>query len=379
MRRPVVLGLALVGALFAAAPRSTVSVARANAVEKAPPGPATLVVAHGGLDATSTEVGLVTVGLGSGTPTLAPLGSVDHVRGSAVRGAVLGGAVLVAVEEPAPKGTSYAGALHRLDATGARRLCGGLARATAPLVVDGRVLVSRGIDGPEPTPGPATEALTLRTDTLTLDEVDPATGATRTVWSGAGYQAFLAGALGREAFVYLSQASGASLFALDVSTGAVRNLGAVAPFARDFSVDSVRKGLVFANLGAADRWQVQSLDLGSGARTVLLETQGDHPMPFALPGGDVVLSSDGDHGLLRLARTAVVRQNLLSPAGDGSDAATHAEGRWLAVRHTPTARFRGKRAPALIVVDVDTGQFVPVDVPLGHLVESLGFLRGGAS
>lgn len=379
MRRPVVLGLALVGALFAAAPRSTVPVARANAVDKAPAAPATLVVAHGALDGTTTEVGLVTIGLGSGTPPLAPVGSVEHVRGSAVRGAVLGAAVLVAVEEPGPKGTSYAGALHRLDATGAQRLCGGLTRATGPLVVGGRVLVSRGTDGPEPTPGPATEALALRTDALTIDEVDPATGTTRTLWSGVGYQAFLAGALGHEAFVYFSQASGASVFALDVATGAVRKLGAVAPFARDFSVDPVRKALVFADLGVADRWQVQSLDLGSGARTVLLETQGDHPMPFALAGGDVVLSSDGDHGLLRLARTAVVRQNLLSPAGDGSDAATHEEGRWLAVRHTPTTRFRGSRTPSLIVVDVDTGQFVPVDVPLGHFVQSLGFLRGGAS
>ena len=378
MRRPVVLGLALLAALCAA-PRPTFSVARANAGEKSAASPATLAVAHGALEGTTTEIGLVTVGLGSGTPAIAPLGVVDHVRGSAVRGAVFdGSAVLVATEEPAPKGTSYAAALHRVDGTGVRRLCGGLTRATAPLVVDGRVLVARGTDGTEPIAGPLTEALTLRVDTLTLDEVDPTTGATRTVWSGAGYQAFLAGALGREALVYFSQPSGATLFALDVTTLATRPLGTVAPFARDFSVDVTRRALVFADLSAAGTWQVASVDTITGAHAVLFSSRVDHPMPFALASGDLVLSSDGDHGLLRLARTSM-RQHLLSPAGDGSDAAMHQEGRWLAVRHTPTSRVRGDKAPSLIVVDVDTGQSVPVVVPRGHRVEALGFLRGGAS
>ncbi len=376
VRRPAVLGLALIAAA-SAAPRPNLSVAHATAVEKAAPTPATLAVAHGALDGTTTEVGLVTIGLGSGTPSMAPLGSIDHVKGSAIRGAVSGATVLVTAEEPAPKGTSYPTALHRIDG-GARRLCGGLTRATGPLVVDGHVLVSRGLDGPEPLPGPATESLTLRIDTLTLDEVDPTTGATRTVWTGAGYQAFLAGALGREAIVYLSQPSGATLFALDVTTLATRTLGVVEPFARDFSVDVARRALVFANGTPTGRWQVESLDTTTFARTVLFASRVDHPMPFALSSGDVVLSSDGDHGLLRLAR-AGMRQHLLSPAGDGSDAATHEAGRWLAVRHTPTSRVHGDRAPTLIVVDADTGQSVPIVVPKGHVVDALGFLRGGAS
>jgi hypothetical protein len=99
-------------------------------------------------------------------------------------------------------------------------------------------------------------------------------------------------------------------------------------------------------------------------------------MPFALPTGDVAISSDGDRGLAVLK---VGQHRLVAPLGDGSDAATHAspDGRWIAVRHTP--RTQTNDDPPLVVAwDHASGKTVAFDVPRSHFIEPFGFTGGGA-
>lgn len=346
------------------------------------PAPQTrLLFAHGEVDGFATEIAVAAIDPAQNLARVQALATLTHPRGSAIRGAAFGDVAFVVAKTEAPRNTTWDSALYRVERGKVVKLCEGIEGATTPWVTGaGRVVVARGVDGPEPAAAD-TQKLVLRTDELTLDEVDASTGAARTVWRGQGYQAFVAGRVGGaddRLVVYHSHKAGASLFLLDPATGQTRTLGAVAPFARDFSFDRVHGRLLFADLGADGRtYEVLALDLASLARKTLFSAPNEHLMPFALPSGDVVFSSDGDKGLAIVPAGAQPR--LLSPLGDGSDAVTHADGRWVALRHTPKVQPNDD-PPRVVAFDTGSGKVVALDVPTSQFVEPFAFLgaAGGA-
>jgi hypothetical protein len=360
------LPLAAIGGAFALS-RDGKRDARASDPAPASAAPiARLMFAHGEIDSFETAVAIATIDPSTNVARVQTLATMAHSKGSAIRGSAIGDVAFVVASEEAPRGTSYDGALFRVENGRVTRLCGGVARATTPLVTQsGRVFVARGIDGQDP-PADEAQKLILRTDALTIDDVDPITGATRTVWKGQGYQAFLGAVTGRdELVVYHSSPSGAAIVILD-QAGATR-IVPVVPFARDFSFDRVHNAIVFGNLG-----EVSSLDLASLTLKTLYRTSNEHPMPFALPSGDVALSSDGDKGLAVLQAG---NHRLLSPLGDGDDQATHTNGRWVAVRHSPKAPTNYD-PPLVVAWDPLTNKTLRLDVPSSHFVESFGFVGG---
>lgn len=332
--------------------------AAASDPTSAPAPPLTkLIVAHGEVDGFVTEIAIAAVDPAKNVAPLKPLASISHTHGSAIRGAVRGEVAFVVASEEAPRGTSYDGALYRVESGRATRLCGGVARATTPVITSaGRVIVARGTDGPDPSPADANK-LILRTDALTIDDVDPSSGAIHTLWSGTGYQTFLTGVTpSDEVVAYHSEPSGTSLLIVG------RTSVPLLPFARDFSVRG--NTLVFANLG-----EIRSLDLTTFALKTLYVSAHDHPMPFALSTGDVALSSDGDKGLAILEGG---HHRLMSPLGDGTDAATHTDGRWVTVRHTSKT---SADPPLVVAWDPLTNRTVRLDAPAAHFVEPMGFSR----
>ncbi|MGZ3473212.1 MAG: hypothetical protein ACXVCJ_01940 [Polyangiales bacterium] len=351
---------------------------KASDPSPAPAAPAArLAIAHGEIDGFETDLAIAEIGTQS-TATLTPLGKLQHEKGSAIRGAVRGSSLFVTAQVEAPRGTSFAAALYRVDIGAPNkvtRLCRDVESATAPMIAsNGHVIVARGVDGPEPTAAESKQLL-LREDELSIDDVEPTSGTIRNLWRGKGYQAFLGTQMPTgEIVVYASGRSGSSLFALDPTTGGTRVLEPrVMPFARDFSFDRTHGEIVFADL-ATDRRTYEVIALSSTQR-VLFRTTNDHAMPFALPSGDVAFSSDGDHGLAILSTiSGAVRPRLVSPLGDGSDAVTHASGSFVALRHTTPSRVE------VVAYDVNSPRVVRLGVPPDRFVEPLGFIAafGGA-
>jgi len=190
---------------------------------------------------------------------------IAHLPGGMVRGALTPkGAVVVADRAPG-RDRSWGASLLRVDGASVVELCDRVDHASRPLVTsDGRVVVARG------RPGALARAGELRTDELTVEEIDPsglASGAARVVWRGRGYQAHLAGSWNGEVIVYHVFAGGASLVAVPLDGGAARTVvPSLLPYARDFSVDAGE--LVFSERDEArsDRWVVDVVDLSTGAR-----------------------------------------------------------------------------------------------------------------
>lgn len=288
--------------------------------------------------APEAESSAVVIRAGDGSARV--LGSVPHAAGGARRGAVLRGgsdpAVVVVAQERLGRGAStYDSALYRVDARGAHRLLGGVTNASRPLVTArGVVLVQRGEAGEDPVS--ADRALRERRDTLTLDAVDPETGAVRTVWRGAGQIAFLACALGDDrALVYHLDDRTAALRVLDASTGAVRTLREDLHLARDFSHDRARDAVVFTRAVSETTWEVAAISLRDGSLRALYAGASDRLMPRALPDGRVALSLPDDGGLALLTAGSALRP--IAPRGAGSDAPLEANSEWIALRHSTSS------------------------------------------
>jgi hypothetical protein len=305
----------------------------------------------------------------------AVLGRVRHVEGSALRGVVLRGGndpavLVVAQEHPSRAASSYDSALYRVDARGTERLVGAVTNASRPLITArGTVLVQRGVDG-EARPLEA-RRLRERRDALTLDAVDPQTGATRAVWRGEGQIAFLASALdGDEALVLHLDDEVAALRALDASTGTLRTLREGAHLARDFGWDAARGAVVFAQAMDDGAYAVNALSLRDGSLRVRWTGASDHLMPFALGDGRVAVSLPGDRGLALLpaGSTPTDAPRRIAPLGDGSDAVVASRDGWLALRHTEPAWERSA------LVHLATGAVVPVGDD-GLAREFLGFVE----
>lgn len=188
----------------------------------------------------------------------APVVSFSHAEGSPVLGTLLPGTrAVVATAVMADAGDlSFSSALLRLEAKRAQTLAGQVVYGSRPLVTaEGRVFVSRGAPGPLTSDG--------RVDALTIDEVNPDTGALRTLYSSNGYLLFLAGAVGREVFIYELAPGVARLIAVHADSLGVRELvPQLPPRARDFFVDA-KRGRVFFVHSEGEAWRVAELSLAT--------------------------------------------------------------------------------------------------------------------
>jgi hypothetical protein len=304
-----------------------------------------------------------------------PAATLHHAPGAIVRGQVLVGtrAVVVVADMLVLRDPSWGASLTRLEpAHPALTLVDRVYHASRPLVTTaGRVFVLRGRAGPDPTPDEVRRG-ELRTDELTIDEVDPSTGVARTVHSYAGYIAYLAGSLGDEIFVYRVALGHADIVAVDVNSGSARVLvPSILPFARDFSVDPVSRSLLFAERDerSTDIWVAERLDLVSGNRTRIATATHMSLLPHVWPQGRVALNADGIGGLSVVGSAgAAIRR----PLGDGVDAVRgfSLDGQWAAVRHE-----RSGEPPSIFALRTDTGSSLPIATPRGARIDVAGFVR----
>ncbi|MFO0652142.1 MAG: hypothetical protein U0326_38340 [Polyangiales bacterium] len=345
--------------------------------EVAPP---PVVLLEGAPDGTETRVVLRATSTGA-QPRV--LGAVTHIAGSARRGTLSRTAsrtsvYVVAAERESRHGSTYESALWLVeDGSPPRRLVGGVTDASrAAVTARGAVVVQRGRDGEDPAL--VDHVLRERVDALTLDVVDPANGAARTVWSGRGMIAFLAAAMqGDEVLVYHVHEGGAALFALDVVSGSTRPLIAqMDALARDFSYDAVHDEVAFvrASQRREGTWEVVTLPAHGPARSPeSLQTRwratSDHLMPRMLRDGAIVISLPDDRGL-GVLRAFPQMPERVAPLGDGADEALGEsdDGRWLALRH------RAPNREVLGLYDRVSHRSIEVDRPEVY-TEFVGFTR----
>jgi hypothetical protein len=331
-----------------AAPPSTVA---------APP-IALLASSHG-----RTELFVVRAGDRTPGPVLA---AFDHVDGS-VRGALLpDGSVLAAAPVRADSDRSFDGGLWRLETNGrARLLCDALTHASRPLSADGRAFVVRGATGAAPVEG------AMRVDELTVDEVDPASGALVTLHRYRGYLVHLAGFHDGRVVAYRVGPGVADIVAIEAAGGAVSSLlPSLPPFARDFSLAGDR--LVFRGRDERDAstWVIDALDVGSSARQRLFQGASFTLTPHAWPDGGVAFNARSD-GLALLGSSDPVR----APLGAGVDVvrAISGDARFVAAVHTEVHSFE-----VPFVLERALGVSARLPAPLDRRIDIVGFVERNA-
>lgn len=305
--------------------------------------------------ATETELRLQPIG--ASTPS-APVGHVPHVADGTVRGALLGDGVVVVADAERRRDPSFGAWLYRLrPGAPAAKLVSGVVHAARPWVTaEGTVLVERGEAGPE-TDGQ------LRTDSLTVDEIAPETGAARTVHVLSGYATHIAGVTGKEMLLYRVAWQHADLVAVRIDTGTLRPLLAEMPaFARDFSVDADGARVVFTNRDAQG-WVVQAVPLAGGTASELVRVGGMWATPHAFPGGGVLLN-DGRGATVVGGNSALSR-----PLGPGFDELRAATDEWAVLEHHVPSDFSTPFA-----VELKTGAVQPLAAPRGVRIDVAGVL-----
>lgn len=293
-----------------------------------------------------------------------PVASFAHLPGAVIRGVTLPGASTVLATADASPGqdASFNAHLFRLDTSGGTKaLCDRVVHASRPLVTaSGRVFVARG------TAGPSRGDEEVRVDALTIDEIDPTSGAARTVLRFTGYLTFLTGAVGDELLVYRVDPTGAALVRVDPDKGSSRAvLPAMLPFARDFSVNAKKGSVVFQERDEHNSrlWVVDQVDLATSARTRLASGASPTLSPYALPDGRVVYSPEARGlGFIGEARPR-------APLGPGVDAVQAAQGTALAVLHTVEGKL-----PVAYTFDVASGAASALPAPVGARVDIAGFV-----
>jgi hypothetical protein len=307
--------------------------------------------------------------------TSAPVATFTHLAGAVVRGSVIPGTsiVLATADTKPTRDLSFNASLFRVAPhEPPEALCDGVVHASRPLVTaSGRVFISRGSPGVEEA-----GATTMRVDDLSIEEVDPATGALRPIHTMSGYLAFLAGSIGSEVLLYRVSPGGADIVAVDADSGAVRPiLPSLPPFARDFSVDEGSRALVFQGRHETDSrtWVIDRVDLTSGKKTRLYEGGSLTLAPHAWPGGAVVFNPDGSG--LKLLGAGEGAPALQGPLGEGVDVvlAASQDKRWLAALHTVPGAL-----PAAFAVSTETGAALALHGPPGARIAVAGFVAGGA-
>jgi hypothetical protein len=318
--------------------------------------------------AARTTLHLVSVGGAKAGPSLATL---QHLSDAVVRARVVPRTrLVVATADTSPsRDRSFNASLFRIR-PGAEpvALCDGVVHASSPLVTsEGRVFVSRGVAGQEPSPDD--NLARLRVDALTIDEVDLATGAIRTVHRYTGHLAFLAGAWNGELVLYRVSPGSADIALVDPDSGATRVIApSIPPFARDFSIDAAAGALVFQERHETDpgTWVIDRIDLARGKRT-RLEASSSHGLaPYAWPGGGLAYTPERATGLSVIGARATVR----GPLGPGIDTiqAVSQDGAWVAALHTNPSAFAVPFA-----IRVESGEVAAIPAPPGARIAVAGF------
>lgn len=308
-----------------------------------------------------------------------PAGAVAalaHLRGAVVLGEVVPStrAVVVIADRAPGRDRSFGSSLFRLEeGKPSVELADRVYYATRPLVTRaGRVFVQRGRPGEEPVPqGRRTDR--LRTDRLTIDEVNPWTGDSRVVHRFDGYLAFLAGTFENEVFIYRVGYRQADLVAVDMDHGHTRPLQrSLLPMARDFAVDAESGSLFYTTQSEVDpeRWSVERVSSRTGTREVLLS--GDEPsfFPFPLRKGRLALNLRDPPGLAVLGDTRIDH-----PFGSGIDRVrcVSADGSVAVVFHSVAP---GPGLP--YALELETGRRLGVATAVGEQVDVAGFVSSGA-
>jgi len=209
-----------------------------------------------------------------------------------------------------------------------------------------------------------------RVDRFSLDEVDLATGATRSWHEFDGHHLHLAATGGGEAYLYRVAPHGADLVAVDAQ-GQVRVIrDRVLPYARDFSLDA-EGHLIFRQRHRRDprRWQALRIDADGGSPEVLYEGETFALAPHAWPGGGVLLNPRREGMSLLGSQDALPPH----PMGPGVDLlrATSTDQRYVALLHT-----RAGVLPRPFVVDRQTGRVAALEVPDQERIAIAGFAEG---
>jgi hypothetical protein len=310
-----------------------------------------------------------------------PLGpavaTVAHPPLATIRAAVQGDGVVAVIDQATRGDRSFASSLVRVHPGAApTSLIAGVVHASRPTPRPGstEVLVSRGAAAVDPATG-------ARDDRLSIDAIDVATGAARTVMTDRGSLLFVAGVAGAEAIVYRVDARGkAALVAVDLASGRRRALVAdLPPFARDFSIDGAAGRLVFQNRHRSDaaRWVVESVALDTGVASVLHEDASMQLAPHLWPDGSLALTRDPKRPLERLDLGAGVKMATARdlPEGVARVAAIDGPGSQVAVASTV-----GGGLPSISLVQTSSGASLRLSVPAGDRATIAGFVPvpGGA-
>jgi hypothetical protein len=325
--------LAVATALLAFAP---VALRRSPAAASPPPQlpfvEIAVVATPHAADARASDVRMVAIdSLGTRETTWATL---RHAPGAVVRGDVMrdgARAVVVAADEEGARDSDFGAAVWRVDASGARAIARGVYHASRPLAsVDGRVYVQRGASGAWPSADEAKRGK-LRTDALSIDAID-ASGA-HAIYTWSGYTLHIAGESGGEIIVYRVAYDGADIVAIDRTSGALRKIADVMPFARDFSIDRGALWMSNRDSNDANLWIIARLDLATGVLARIASERGESLAPFAMPNGSVAWTASGRRGLVVGALASSARS--LAPLGAGYDAVTAVSGdsAWATIAH----------------------------------------------
>ncbi|WP_437666510.1 hypothetical protein [Sorangium sp. So ce1182] len=330
--------------------------------------PAKVAILASAPGAARSTLHIAAVGGKKAGPALATL---QHLSDAVVRARVVPRtSIVVATADTRPsRDRSFNASLFRLEPHAEPvALCDGVVHASRPLVTAaGRVFVSRGVAGPElPLDG---DLARLRVDTLTIDEIDLANGASRTVHSVAGHLAFLAGEWRGELVIYRVAPGSADIVLVNPDTGATRVVApSIPPFARDFSIDAATAALVFQNRHEVDpgAWVIDQLDLRSGKRARIEASASSGLAPHAWPGGGLAYTPDRAAGLLVVGARAAVR----GPLGAGVDAiqAVSPDASWVAALHTNPSAFAVPFA-----IHAASGEVAAIPAPAGARIAVAGF------
>jgi hypothetical protein len=302
---------------------------------------------------------------------LAPVATFGHLPDATVRAVVLPGKneILATADTTPTQDASFNASLFYLRAhTPAVRLVDRVVHASTPLVTSaGRIFVSRG------EPGKDIDGQ-LRVDSLTIDEIDLATGKPHTLHQTNGYLLYLAGALDKEIIVYRIVPNRADIMAIDTDTGKERFIFKnLPPFARDFSIDPQKRTIVFQNRDENDSgtWVVDRVEIATGKTQRLYSGSSMTLAPFTLPQGGVLYNPPGN-GLSALEG----HSSISGPLGEGVDvvAGMSPDGRYLAALHTLPSAFG-----VPFVVETQSGRARVLAAPANTRVVLAGFVvEGGA-
>jgi hypothetical protein len=271
--------------------------------------------------------------------------------------------VAVAVAE-AGRDLSFASHLYLLEPGAPQRdLADRALLGTRPFVsAAGRVFVVRGRAGPEGFEPRAR----LRLDEITVDEINLRTGQTRTVYSFAGYAAFVFGEHQGALALYRVGPEGGEFLTVHPDALGVTPVAKVPALARDFTVDARRGAFVYTQGDAAGQWWVEALELASGRTRVLARGEGMALLPTVFPDGAVGVSAGRGAGLVR----AGAKEALLAAQGEG-----HARVRGFVGTVAVGLDERPDGSAAPFAVDWKRGLKLTLAAPAGLRLDLAGVLQ----